>query len=176
VKPFNSILTPDSRSASIYRDAATGELRPMIIDDLHRLLQPHVLGPPVPLDISKQFDLALDTFLYSWFSYELVTLAEGQSYSVLEMALKERLQASGRVLRGKETMTPLLEMAVKDGMLRHSDFEIPAANGLKQLSLLELIPKFRNDLTHGSTRLFPMGSLEMIRLCAAIIRILFPVL
>lgn len=44
------------------------------IGDMHRLVDPIVLGEHVTQEIQRQFDLARLAFIYSWFTYELATL------------------------------------------------------------------------------------------------------
>lgn len=174
MKAIDSILKPDARSANFICDPATGEIRPMQIGDLHSLLQPIELPPHVPCDIRNQFDIALDTFLYSWFSYELVTVAERQGYSALEMALREKLRRGKRTLIGKETLMPMLQMALKDALLQPTDIELAPMGRVAKITLIDVLSMLRNELAHGGTTVFPDGSLTMLRLCSELIQKLFP--
>ena len=78
-----------------------------------------------------------------------------------------------RSLTGKETLKPLLQMALKDAFLQQADIELAEMSGVAKITLLDLIPMLRNELAHGSTNLLAVGSLEMLRLCSEIIRKLF---
>ncbi len=156
-------------------DTETGNVRPMHISDLHSLVSPVELGPEVPDEIRLQFDVARSAFVYSWFAFELVTLAEQQSYAVLEMAL--RLRAERKSLRKSSSgdLKTLLDNAVRRGWLRREDYEIPSPSlPGKTLSILDLMKRLRNNLAHGNVHLFPDGSLEMMKICAAIVSKLFP--
>jgi hypothetical protein len=42
-----------------------------------------------------------------------------------------------------------------------------------KICLLDFIPRLRNELAHGSTKLFPGGSHIMLKLCAEILNKLF---
>jgi hypothetical protein len=46
--------------------------------------------------VGSQFDKARHAFIYSWFAYDLVSLAEQQGYQTLELALREKLPADER--------------------------------------------------------------------------------
>jgi hypothetical protein len=154
---------------------ASGEIRPMSIRDLYDLVQPLELSPAVPPHIREQFDKARHAFIYSWFCYDLVSLAEQQGYQTLELALREKLPPSERKAAEKHFgLRKLFERAVAYRWLARSDFEVPSthANGEK-ICNLDTIVMFRNELAHGSRNLFPGGSLVMLRLCGDILNRLF---
>jgi len=173
LKTIDLLLEPDPRH-EIMRlyDPVAGVLRPMEIGDMHRLVAPIELGDHVPAEVSQQFDLARVAFVYSWFTYDLATLAEQQVYAVLEMALRRRAEAES-ALPKRRGLAALLKLATERGWLRHEEFEVPSPGSPDKMSFLELLPLLRNELAHGSTNLFPQGSLEMLRVCALIINKLF---
>ncbi len=176
LKPIDSLLDPDPRYEIMMRlgSPIVGDHRPMQIDDMHQLVSPIVLNDHVPAEISQQFDLARVAFIYSWFAYELATLAEQQAYSVLEMALRKRAEAEA-ALPKRRGLAALLKLATERGWLRHEDFEVRSPGSTDKMSVLEFLPHFRNELAHGSTNLFPQGSLQMLQTCALVIDKLYAV-
>jgi hypothetical protein len=174
-KSKDALMKPDTRNDQSVRDAATNAWRPMEVEDLHALMQSLELGPSVPENIRQQFDTARNAFIYSWFDYDFVTLAEHQSYTVLEMALRERIVRGGgdpSVARGLQN---LCDIAFKFGCIRRADFEMPSPFNLAQvITKFEIVRLLRNSLSHGQMHLLPDGSLQMMRLCAEIIGQLYP--
>ena len=68
----------------------------------------------------------------------------------------------------------LLQRAMAHRWLDRGDFEAPGAHTKSgKMCLLDFLPMFRNGLAHGSTNLFPQGSLEMLRLCSDILNRLY---
>jgi hypothetical protein len=89
LKPSASLLESDARFRDfVFQSAATGEIRPMQIDDLRGMMASIELSQHVPATIREQFDIARNAFVYSWFVYEFATLAEQHCYSVVERALR----------------------------------------------------------------------------------------
>jgi hypothetical protein len=177
MKRAESVLQPDPRFAQMVGfNEETGSNRPFHIDDLYALVQPLELGPAVPEEIRLQFDSARNAFLYSWFAYDLVTLAERRSYAVLEMALRFRAEQENPTKSTRKLdLKALLALAAKRGWLRREDFEVPLPGVPgKTICFLDVATKLRNNLAHGKMHLFPHGSLAMMRLCAGIISKLFP--
>ena len=115
----------------------------------------------VPQPIREQFDKARNAFVYSWFSYDMATLAEQQAYAVIEMGIREKLRIAGA--EPIRNLGRLLREADKRGWL-----------GDDGAFLINALPYSRNELAHGSSHLNPIGSLEMIQLCARLLNRLFP--
>lgn len=115
LKHIESLLEPDPRYEIMQRyEPIAGDMTPMEIGDMHRLVAPIELGEHVPAEVSHQFDLARIAFVYSWFTYELATLAEQQAYAVLEMALRRRAEAEA-ALPKRPGLTVLLKVATERG-------------------------------------------------------------
>jgi hypothetical protein len=115
------------------------------------------LDARVPSDIRGQFDIARNAFVYSWFVYEFASLAEKQSFTVLEMALRRRahLDESPNTSRSPG-LRRLLNAATERGWLRAADFKIPSFSGSDgTLSRLDLLLEFRNHALHGNIHLLP---------------------
>jgi hypothetical protein len=147
----------------------------MEIGDLYDLMQPLQPSEAVPEAIRHQFDTARSAFVYSWFDYELVTLAERHAYAVLEAALRDRIQVAGGDPSPARSLKSLYEMAFRSGCLIKSEFEIPSPfHPNETISLFEIIRMTRNDLAHGNTHLLPDGSLQMMRHCFDILVKLYP--
>jgi hypothetical protein len=160
-KAAADLMKPDPRYAGmIYREHETGDQRPAAIEDLHALVVSLELGSGVPTPVREQFDKARNAFVYSWFTYDMATLAEQQAYAVLEMAIREKIRSDGA--EPPRNLRPLLKEADKRGWL-----------GNDAAFLIEALPHMRNELAHGSSHLNPYGSLDMIRLCARLVDQLF---
>lgn len=83
----------------------------MTLEDMRAPVAPLELSEQVPEAIRDQFDKARHAFIYSWFSYDLATLAEQQSYAVLEMALRERYRAETPHATERPMLAKLLQVA-----------------------------------------------------------------
>ena len=114
----------------------------------------------VPAEIREQFDKAKNTFVYSWYVYDMATLAEQHAYAVVEMAIRERIRELG--VRPPRGLKKLLKEAARCGWLND-----------QATHLIDLLPHMRNELVHGSASLNPFGSLDMIRVCAQILNDLY---
>jgi hypothetical protein len=176
LKSSASLLDSDPRYRDqVLLDAETGKYRPVCLQDLRDQVAPIELDPNVPSSIREQFDIARSAFVYSWFVYEFATLAEQQSYAILEMALRHRLNPAALPSASRSTgLTKLLKTAIKEGWLRREDFLTPSISGSDDaMCSLDLIPMLRNHVMHGNIRLMPQGTPEVLRLCADVMNRLF---
>lgn len=177
LKPRDQILKPDGRFTNMVGSTdESGAIRMMKIDDLYALVEPLDLHSGVPADIRDQFDKARHAFIYSWFAYDLASLAEQQGYQAIELALREKLPDAERKKANEKRwgLGKLLERAVAHRWLVRADFEAPPQyHGGPNLCFLDLIATMRNELAHGSRHLFPTGSLMMLQLCAEVLNRLF---
>jgi hypothetical protein len=172
MKPRDALLEPDARFLNMVAGFdVTGDIRMMAISDLHDQMREIRLDSTIPPDIVEQFDKARHAFIYSWFAYDLVSLAEQQGYQTLELALREKLPPDERKKADEKrwTLDTLFKRAYAHNWLAHSDFYDQNTG----ISMLDIIVKSRNDLVHGSRNLFPVGSLAMLELCAEILNKLF---
>ncbi len=176
LKPADALLELDIRFRDlVFQSADAGEVRPLYMNDLREMVVSIELGPHAPAVIRKQFDTARNAFIYSWFAYELATLAEQQSYATLEMALRYRHQpdAAPNTTRSPG-LDKLLKLAVKEGWLRREDFMIPSISGSGEPTCsLDLLAMHCNHLMHGNVHLFPQGTPEIMLLCAEVMNRLF---
>jgi hypothetical protein len=176
LKASTSLLDTDPRHRDqVLIDAPTGKYRPICLQDFRDLVAPIELDSCVPSAICEQFDIARNSFIYSWFVYEFATLAEQQSYAILEMALRHRLDPSAAANTTRSPgLANLLKTATKKGWLRRDDFAVPAISvGEGMMCSLDFIPEMRNHVMHGNVLLMPQGTPEVLRLCADVMNRLF---
>lgn len=125
----------------VYNDA--GPFGGVTLEALHQDVSRFELPLSAPEGVRRNYDAIRHAYIFSYFSYDLVTLATNQLLPCLELALRERMQPqSGAGPRGKArgpNLQKLLSRAAKHGLLsrRHD-------------SLHEL----RNMLQHGNDAIF----------------------
>jgi hypothetical protein len=145
------------------------------VEDLYQQIEKFKLNDTVPENVRAQFDLALNLYLYHWFVYDFVTLAEQQAYAAMEAALKHRYREHRGDPVAKATLAPLLDYALKMGWFNAADYQIPFEGGATgTISLLDIIRRLRNDLAHGDFHLMQAGSYDSMEWCHEIINVLFP--
>ncbi len=189
LKPLESVCSPDPRMTSyVRRDARTGEMRPWTLEDFYAEVESISLRGSVPANIRIHFETARNLLLYSWFVYRFFQVAEMQAYASLEFALKERIG------KEKSNLSHNLQYAVEQGWIRDDGFEYykPSPEPIGEPSDLDanrpptpvaepqsrsrvvaqILPKFRNELAHGSSMLAPTG-LFTLGVCADVINQLF---
>lgn len=171
MKPRAAILRPDLRfknmAAGFHRN---GVPRMMAITDLYDQMEEIRLDPLVPADVMEEFDKAKHAYVYWWFAYELVSLAEQQGYQTLELALREKLSLDERQKADRHHwgLEKLFGRALAHKWLPPERF-FPGT----RMTIYDFILKCRNMLAHGSRHLFPVGSIEMLKLCAEILNSLY---
>ena len=171
-KPLSSLHEPDERFQHLsFHDQVAGHTRPIRADDLHHEASSIQLRSTVPPEIRNQFDVARNAYLYSWFVYDFVILAEQHSYIVLEMALKHRARSEG--LTRERTLKPYLQLAIKRGWLCGKDLEIRGGPTARPMSFMDELPRLRDRLVHGNVHLSPEFTLVMMRKCAELVNALF---
>jgi hypothetical protein len=164
LKLISELTLPDQRFRDLCAvDLATAEVRPFAIADLYALVEPLELCEDAPADVRWQFDTARHEFVYSWFCFDLATLAEAHACA-LENGLRIRAKTAN-TKPDRPGIKALLKLAVQQGWLPQADFG----------HLVEILPQLRNHLQHGQPQLNPQGSLEMLRVCHAALTRLFRV-
>jgi hypothetical protein len=102
--------------------------------------------------------------------YEFTTLAELAGYTVLELALRRRIDPALPNTTKSPGLNRLLQQATDKAYLKRSDFEVPSPSGNGSVVCqLDLLPMLRNHVAHGNIHLLPQGALESLRLCRDII-------
>lgn len=173
-KNIDDVLKPDERWESfVNMNEQTKEIRRVDLEDHYDQVAHISLDTGVPENIATHFLTAKHLWVYSWFVYRFVTVAQLQAYASLEFALRERLRFSSK---GKRVgFARLLAMAVEEKLLKDEGFEkirlqgvgidgILRAQGDRQhvRTLADVLPKLRNDLAHGSSTLMPDPTLLAI--------------
>jgi len=145
------------------------------VDDLFQQIEKFTLNEGVPVKVQSQFDLALNLYLYHWFVYDFVTLAEQQAYAALEAALRHRYREETGDQNAKPMLKKLLDHAIAKGWLNGPEYEFPMPGTPSgKFSILEMIRMLRNNLAHGNFHLMQAGSYDALEYCREIINGLFP--
>jgi hypothetical protein len=122
------------------------------------------LGTNVPAAVTNGFDRARNAFVYAYYVYEFLMLAELQALATVEMALRLKL---GPRAHHKDTLPNLVQKAVKDGLLLD-----PPPPSPKRATILTMM---RNELAPGSDNVhLPTMTVSLLEICAEKINLLFP--
>lgn len=164
LKPFEEILKIDRRhmQGGPYAALIDNPMEALYSDVVH--LELHGL---VPDEVRIQFDTARYSFIYSWFCYELLTLAEQQCYSALENGLRIRAEQAN-ALPKRRGMKALIDNACDCGWLNKPDF---IRNGM---NFLDAVSIARNHVSHGIPSVSLQFSLMIIEQCSDVLNKLFP--
>jgi hypothetical protein len=160
LKDVKELRTPDP-----YFSGAAGVIGSEI-EALHSDMRKFELPPSIPEGVRRSHDALRHAYIYAYFSYDLLTLAAAQTFSCLELALRERIgaQSSRRLdkngrLRRQPMLDELLRTAKSQGLI---SFEI------------EGISAVRNMFAHGSDAVLnPAMFLAGFELVTLMIRELF---
>jgi hypothetical protein len=125
LKALDSIMRPDPRNFG----------SPGTLEILHAKLKSIELHSGVPIGVRQLFETAKNLSLYSWFVYRFHPVARLMGYSSLEQALKERVARERRMEADavRETLRPLMALAVKNGWLKSQCFETVRRTAMVQL-------------------------------------------
>jgi hypothetical protein len=163
LKPRDQINVPDERHGAFVHPET---LEPITFDDHYKEVEALTLSSAVPFQVVDAFDRARNAFLYSWFAYELGSLAEMQGYAALEMALRMRFNCqAGKRAPG---LYGLLNKAITEGIVqdRQSRFKGGIAS---------FVSAMRNTWGHGTDNLLdPSMTIRSLQLSAELINQLFP--
>lgn len=127
LRPIERIWEPDLRNMCYVRiDHETGKWIDLDIRDQYEAISQIILHADVPKDILTQFETARNLYLYAWFVYRFYPVAEHQSLTCLEFALRERYKAEApckyRSRDGKLYLKGSLRYAVDRGYVKHEGF------------------------------------------------------
>jgi len=115
-KPLDQIILPDVRQQSWGHLKPDGTIRKVQLADLHHRMSGVTVNSSAPQDVRTAFDTARNLFLYSWFVYRFVTVAELQAYAALEFALGRRIEIDK--LSEVRGLARRFDLAIKRGWLR----------------------------------------------------------
>lgn len=105
------------------------------LEQFHQDVSRFELPPGVPDGVQRNFDAARHAYIYSYYSYDLLTPALGQLFACLELALRYRLGLLSAGKTGKRSLFAMLTDA-KTRTLISSDVSV--------------IHKLRNIFQHGT--------------------------
>ncbi len=118
LKDIQKLRSPDPYFSG--EVGSVGSTLELLHEDMRRLELPDY----VPENVRRCHDAVRNAYIYSYFSYDLLTLAASQTFPCLEFALRLRLgkQFEGRVDRKGRPRPPpmlpeLLEAATKQGLI-----------------------------------------------------------
>ena len=163
LKPRDQIHVPDERHrAFVHPDT----LEPITFDDHYSGVEALKLSSVVPFQVIDAFDRARNAFLYSWFVYELGSLAEMQGYAALEMALRMRFNCqAGKRAPG---LYSLLSKAITEGIILDPQSRIKGG-------IASFVSSMRNTWGHGTDNVLdPSMTIRSLQLSAGLINQLFP--
>ena len=135
------------------------------LQDLHRDMRAFELPTSLPDSVRRSHDAIRHAYIYAYFSYDLLTLAAGQTFPCLELALRERIghQFAGRVNSKGRPRPAMLDELLKSA----KEQNLISAE-------IEYLSKMRNMFAHGSdTILNPPLFLTTFEIVTDIIRELF---
>jgi len=99
-------------------DQDTGECRSIKIEEIYARLERLELHEGVPEEVHKHFDTSRNLYLYSWFVYRFISVAEWHASATLELALKIKTEGKIRFLPN------LIEHAIENGWVKNEGFSV----------------------------------------------------
>lgn len=168
------ILKPDERFAHMVRGIHPqfGPI-PVTIQDMYADVEGFTLASAVPEDVRKQWDVGRNAYVYSWFEYELMTLAEMRAFASFELAIRARAKLDNSGLKGRATLKPAVDHARDMGWLKDDDFGY-VPTGAASVPFIDAMVMQRNHLMHGNPYLYQHGTLTAFEFCFEAIGKLFP--
>jgi len=115
LKTLDSIFQPDLRSKIL--SSGKG------YEFFQECAESTKLSEMVPTDIRIQFNVALNIFLYSYFSYRLGMAAQMYAFSTLEKALAEKLVRTNHPKVNQPSLKRLLKLAIERHWINDSAFD-----------------------------------------------------
>ncbi len=194
LKPFEEVLLADPRQA-VWSVMTPSGFRKVTLEDHHKRVTHLVLSASVPAGIRESFDTARNLYVYSWFVYPFQTVAELQAYTVLEAALRLRIQREEnqsvyglaacfdhafkrRWLRddGVRYYQKLIERQKRvagcsGGAESIDSSAAPTDQWLRRVG--SSFRQFRNDLAHGDFMLLGQ-TVRTLEICCDVINQIFP--
>lgn len=147
MKPLESALSPDERFAIFMAPDPDGGFRSSTFEDHYALVALAALPPGAGELVARLYARAQNCFLYAWFDYEMMLLAQGQAFAALEVALKERLAR----LPEREGLRAFLKAAVSEELISPPSGN-PRGAPDDWPSLHDMLVNLRNDIMHGSSQ------------------------
>ncbi len=170
LRPINELTKPDERNLYFVVNDSGGNARKLSLEDIYSEVENITLHDGVPQHIKEHFSQARHLAIYSWFHYPFNVTSMMMGFVCVEYALKAK---SGK----KTNFKSLIQLAVDNGWIKDEGFAIAKYREDTDKSyvetLVDTMPKLRNQLAHGSRMLHNSG-LSSLRICADFINQLFP--
>lgn len=191
LKPLAEVLVPDERWRFFSR----------ALEDHHAMISSIALNDSVPEKVHQQFENARNAWLYAFFAYRLLAVAELAVHVACEAAVKARAEQDGLPASKTGNLVNLLNEAVSRGWLTDEGFsasadrearwneqrEVLLAVGRPDIGpwqepedpqdhtrrVVTAIRKLRNSMAHGNPHLVPNLS-PTFQAAADFINQLFP--
>lgn len=159
LKELNLLRSPDS-----YFSGEAGFVG-STLEKLHLDMSRMELPETVPIAVRRWHDAIRNAYIYSYFSYDILTLAVAQTFPCLELALREKVGhhfADRKHRNGRPNppkLNELLDIAEREGLIK------PTIDGLSLL---------RNSFAHGNDEVLnPQMFLTVFGYVTSTIRELF---
>ena len=173
-KSVDNMLNADPRySGTVVHDAQG--LRQADMAGHHAKIAELTLKGSPPGAVRASFDRTRNIFLYSWFDYELLLVAELLACTTFEFALKHRLRQLGQAPKKQGTLRVLMDKGRSIGLLPKlavipGDAAVPAPPDAYEAMLI-----LRNDFAHGTADIHtPAMAFQFISFCTYAINALYP--
>ncbi len=166
LRDSKNVMEPDPRQKYFeIKDRQTNKSREFQLEDYLNPVKNLHLNNSVPDDIKVHFETTKNLFLYSWFAYRFLSVAQLHALASLEFALKEKLQIEN-ISKGNISLGKLLKEASKRDWFNRKEVNI---------EVIELaLPQLRNEIAHGSSTLLGKDEVMLIiKECAKLINNLF---
>lgn len=126
----DNVMLPDTRC------------KHLSIEQIHSELLQYTLDLNVPAHIITEFETAKNLYLYTWFVYEFLAVADRQTLATLEGALKTRLDELNIARKEKDDLWKLLLKAEQQALIDWKDLpEDIAQTSLKPQPLSKCLKK-----------------------------------
>ena len=170
LKDRHQLELPDQRNLYFVVDESGGKARRLSLDDIHSEVSRIQLHDGVPECIRSHFAQAQNLAVYSWYYYPFNVTSQFMGFVSVEFALKQKTDK-------KANFKNLIQEAVEKGWIVDEGFTIARhREGTFEKSyvetLIEVMPKLRNDLAHGSGMLHN-NCVASLLICAEFINQLF---
>ena len=202
LRSVGNMFNPDSRwDAWVHFDPESGTYKHRDIESHRDIVAQCVLHQGVPEKVRIQFEIAKNLFLYSWYVYRFVMVAQRQAFTTLEFALKIKFGYINKKKGWGPGLKKMIERAINEGLIKQEGFRegrrrsqeierrkeenrifyeqtgyalwaVPNEEHFLQITILEGIPTIRNWLSHGTSMLYPGVDMH-IELCCDFINQLY---
>jgi len=127
-KSLDNIYLPDPRENLTKIDLNTFQSVERTIEDHHRGIAEYSLLDSVPEEITTQYEVARNIYLYAWHAYRFYMVAEHQVLVVLEFAVKravgkKKIKRFGEKQRKGSGLAACLCYINNKGLIKNEDFE-----------------------------------------------------